>query len=50
MAGVKHLDAVDQCAVIEYGFAIPGLFRAIHAASLQADVPVMMALVVRLQA
>jgi peptide/nickel transport system permease protein len=44
--GVNISTLLINVAVIEYGFAIPGLFRAIHAASLQADVPVMMGLVI----
>ncbi len=46
ITGVNISTLLINVAVIEYGFAIPGLFRSIHAASLGADVPVMMGLVI----
>ena len=46
MTGVNVSMLLINVAVIEYGFGIPGLFGAIHAASLKGDVPVMMALVI----
>jgi peptide/nickel transport system permease protein len=45
MTGVNISTLLINVAVIEYGFGIPGLFSTIHAASLKADVPVMMGLV-----
>ena len=44
MTGVNVSTLLINVAVIEYGFGIPGMFRAIHAAS-DRDMPVMRALV-----
>ncbi len=46
MTGVNISTLLINVAVIEYGFGIPGLFSAIHAASRTGDVPVMMGLVI----
>jgi peptide/nickel transport system permease protein len=46
ITGVNISTLLINVAVIEYGFGIPGLFSAIHAASRTGDVPVMMGLVI----
>jgi peptide/nickel transport system permease protein len=46
MTGVNISTLLLNVAVIEYGFAIPGLFRVLRSAVEVGDVPVMMALVI----